>query len=35
MCVGRTAEGLFVVSDSERLVVSVILEDENPARNVA
>ena len=35
MCVGRTAEGVSVVSDSEVFVIFVTLDDENPVRNVA
>jgi hypothetical protein len=35
MCAGRTAEGLSVVSDSEVLVVFVILDGEGAARGVA
>jgi len=35
MFVCRTAEGVRVVSDSELLFVFFILDDEDPARNVA
>jgi hypothetical protein len=35
MCVGRTAEGLSVVSDTEVLFMFVILGNEDPTRNVA
>ena len=35
MCVCRTAEGVCVVSDSEFLFMSVLLDDDDPAGNAA
>ena len=35
MCVGRTAEGVKVVSDSEVLVMFVRVEGEGTARNIS
>jgi hypothetical protein len=35
MCFVRTADVVFVVSDSEVLVIFVILDHKNPTRNIS